>query len=259
MGKRAAEAMPVEDRHVRSQPHADEPATLLHTRTLRRLYELTLRARLLRSSQRGEAAAGEAVLAGIAVRLKSDDVVVTSSPNRILNELRPHREGPQPGPHPRNIAIADLPAAALGLATGLALAWRFQRGSNIALWLGESTRGYDEDWHEVMRTAGELSLPIVFVVDATRSRPRIAAEPFGFPTITVDAGDPIAVYRVAEEAIKRARRRLGATLMVCMPYPRHTTDGLALLEGYLRGSRHWSEQWAKELHARCKRELPRKR
>ena len=223
----------------------------MNARTLRRLYQLSLQARILRRGHR--AAAGEAVLAGLSVRLKRGDIVVTSSDNSLLERLRASttEAGPQTADGKRDLVIADAPAAAAGIATGLALAWRFQRGSNVVLCLSRPERSALQDWQEAMRAAGELSLPVVYVLDATRHKPNFAAEPFGFPTITVDAGDPIAVYRVAEEAIKRARRRLGATLIACVPWKK--ADALGLLEGYLRGSRHWSEKWARELRQRCER------
>ena len=237
---------------MKSQPRSGEPVTLLHTRTLRRLYDLCLRARILRRGHR--AAATEAVLAGLSVRLTRGDVVVTSSNNSLLERLRPApaESGPQDAQHKRDLVIADAPGAAAGIATGLALAWRFQRGSNVVLCVARPERRASEDWQEAMRTAGELSLPIIYVLDATLQKANIVAEPFGFPTITVDAGDPIAVYRVTEEAIKRARRRLGATLITCVPWKK--TDALRLLEGYLRGSRHWSEKWARELRDTYERE-----
>ena len=235
---------------------AREPVTLLNTRTLRRLYELSLQARILRRGHR--AAANEAVLAGLSVRLKKGDVVVTSSDNSILERLRPRvtESGPQTGDRKRDLVIADAPGAAAGIATGLALAWRFQRGSNVALCLSRPERGAVKDWHEAMRAAGELSLPIVYVLDAIRQKANVAAEPFGFPTITVDAGDPIAMYRVTEEAIKRARRRLGATLIACVAWKK--IDALGLIEGYLRGSRHWSDTWARALRQKYERESGRR-
>ena len=222
---------------------SDERATLLNTRVLRRLYETTVRARALRRGH--STAVHDAVLAGITLPLKPTDLLVTSSDNALLERLRRQRSGPQPAERAHNVLTVDAPAASLGVAAGLALAWRLQRGSNIVLWLGRAQRRALNDWHDVLRSAGEMSLPILFVLDSARAGAGVCAEPFGFPTISVDAGDPIAVFRVVEEAIRRARRRLGATLVECVPWKK--TDPLALLEGYLRGSRHWSPRWAAEL------------
>ena len=238
---------------VKQQQLASEPATLLNTRVLRQLYDACLRARIMR---RGHAAAAtEAILAGASIRLQAGDMVVTSSANAIVERLRSGRAqaGPQAADRRRNLVAADSSGAALGIATGLALAWRFQRGSNVVLCLSRPEGRAVEDWHEVMRQAGEMDLPIVYVLDASRKKVSVAAEPFGFPTVNVDAGDPIAVYRVTEEAIKRARRRLGSTLIACIPWKK--IDALALLESYLRGSRHWSESWARELRQKYEREL----
>jgi pyruvate dehydrogenase E1 component alpha subunit len=49
----------------------------------------------------------------------------------------------------------------------------------------------------------------------------------GFPRITVDANDVVAVYRVASEAIAHARKGNGPTLIVCKTYRlnEHSTAG----------------------------------
>jgi TPP-dependent pyruvate/acetoin dehydrogenase alpha subunit len=86
-------------------------------------------------------------------------------------------------------------------------------------------------WRKLTAMAARQKLPIVFVVQAQRmagfasqvgkdgsegSRPRVAVR--GLPVIVVDGDDAVAVYRVAYEAIARARRGLGPTLIECEPY-----------------------------------------
>ena len=46
----------------------------------------------------------------------------------------------------------------------------------------------------------------------------VKAQAYGFPGITVDGNDVVAVYRVAQEAITRARRGHGPTLIECKTY-----------------------------------------
>ena len=71
-----------------------------------------------------------------------------------------------------------------------------------------------------MRIAGKRNLPILLVchndtdVDICQQ-----AEDCGFPGVTVDGDDAVAVYRVATEAIAHARRGSGPTLIECKPWP----------------------------------------
>jgi len=74
-------------------------------------------------------------------------------------------------------------------------------------------------WHETIRAAGSKKLPIIFVhfsqaADVVSKNPEALVH--GVPRIAVDAHDPVAIYRVAYEAIVRARQRRGATLVQCM-------------------------------------------
>ena len=82
-----------------------------------------------------------------------------------------------------------------------------------------------------MKRAVADNLPVVFVChfasralrekfDAAHRRPKGAPEAlaFGMPRITVDAGDVLAVYRVASESIGRARGVRGPTLIECVDH-----------------------------------------
>jgi TPP-dependent pyruvate/acetoin dehydrogenase alpha subunit len=78
-------------------------------------------------------------------------------------------------------------------------------------------------WKKAIHHAGTGKLPAIFVhySDPTEapSSPRPAkpeALVHGVPSIGVDARDPVAVYRVAYEAIVRARQLRGATLIECI-------------------------------------------
>jgi pyruvate dehydrogenase E1 component alpha subunit len=79
-------------------------------------------------------------------------------------------------------------------------------------------------WHTTLTAAASQKLPIVFVhysdgqPGATRPARKTknpAAFFHGVPAIAVDALDAVAVYRVAYEAIVRARQGRGTTLLEC--------------------------------------------
>jgi len=108
-------------------------------------------------------------------------------------------------------------------------------------------------WRATIETAGKRKLPIIFVhysktddaPSASRSQ-KPEALVHGVPSIGVDALDPVAVYRVAYEAIVRARQLRGATLLTCMtdqPSPANggvsgvdpaIPDPVAAMETYLK-------------------------
>lgn len=82
-------------------------------------------------------------------------------------------------------------------------------------------------WHAVMTAAAAQKLPIVFAIylgiegEGSSSTPKDKAKNpqalvHGLPAIAVDADDAVAVYRVAYEAIIRARQGRGATLLQCV-------------------------------------------
>jgi len=113
-------------------------------------------------------------------------------------------------------------------------------------------------WQKAIQTAGTRRLPIIFVRysnsgDSIHSRSAQKPEALlhGVPTIAVDARDPVAVCRVAYEAIVRARQLRGATLLECLietaaPPSKEAdqsddgpiaTDPVEAMEGYLKSKR----------------------
>jgi pyruvate dehydrogenase E1 component alpha subunit len=71
-----------------------------------------------------------------------------------------------------------------------------------------------------MRLAGRLNLPILLVCHSGLASVEICqmAQDCGFPGVTVDGDDAVAVYRVATEAMAHARRGSGPTLIECKPW-----------------------------------------
>jgi pyruvate dehydrogenase E1 component alpha subunit len=140
-------------------------------------------------------------------------------------------------------------------AIGTALANKTARNGKIAV---VYSAGTDADGlHEAIHVSSVHALPMIFVQQwngdsaRTRSSARKAGrgkEPVEqtpwFPSITVDTHDVVAVYRVANEAISRARLGRGPTLIECRPYllgrntdkqnGRHSGDPVLNMEHYLR-------------------------
>jgi pyruvate dehydrogenase E1 component alpha subunit len=117
-----------------------------------------------------------------------------------------------------------------------------------------------------MRRAGKSSLPILLVRHSHPDAEEIhlEAEDCGLPGVTVDGDDPVAVYRVATEAIAHARRGSGPTLIECRPWrlagkesPRHGTSRNPVLnmERYLAGKGLFDRRLKSEVTANFRREL----
>lgn len=101
------------------------------------------------------------------------------------------------------------------------------------------------DWKDALEDARAHSLPVVFVRELV-DRPKAPARGRKgklrpgeeLPSITVDGHDVVAAYRVAHEAIGRARRHRGPTLIQLTTYQVGNSafiDPVADMQNYLRG------------------------
>ena len=76
----------------------------------------------------------------------------------------------------------------------------------------------------------------------------VLASQHGIPGIPVDGDDAVAMYRVAQEAIGRARIGGGAALMECISFKPAGTkgkraDSIATLEQYMLPRRVVTKSW----------------
>ena len=140
--------------------------------------------------------------------------------------------------------IADFSVGMLGangivggglpIACGAALAAQLEgRGDATACFFGDGAAAEGE-FHEALNIAAVWKLPIVFVcennqyaannaVGVQHARPDIAAHaaPYGMPGVIVDGNDVLAVRAATREAVARARRGDGPTLLECKTYRWH--------------------------------------
>ena len=128
---------------------------------------------------------------------------------------------------PRQQAIgAQLPHAA-----GLAWALKLRRLSGVvAVYFGEGASS-EGDFHEASNLAGAMRVPLIMLLINNQyaiSTPfhkqtaaqylAVRAEGYGFPGVTVDGNDLLAVYAATLEAVERARSGGGPTLIECRTY-----------------------------------------
>ena len=194
----------------------------------------------------------EAVDVGTCYRLRKDDTIMPTHRGKgkyllkgedmkvMMAGMFGRRNGAGKGRGPAShsgdnsiglLAGTGLIGSGIPISTGAALAMKLQKKDSVALHFfgdGASNRG---DFHEALNMAGVMKLPIVYVCDNNcyaMTVPAacamaiedisIRAQGYGFPGVTVDGNDVLAVYEVTQEAIARARKGEGPTLIECKTY-----------------------------------------
>lgn len=140
--------------------------------------------------------------------------------------------------------IADLDLGILGangivgagipIATGTALAFKMRRTDQVVVCFFGDGGANTGAFHEGLNLASVWNLPVVFVCQNNQyaeSTPQrihqkikdisVRALAYDIPGETVDGMDVLEVYRVAGEAIARARAGGGPTLVECKTYRFH--------------------------------------
>jgi TPP-dependent pyruvate/acetoin dehydrogenase alpha subunit len=82
----------------------------------------------------------------------------------------------------------------------------------------------------------------------------VKAEAYGIPGIAVDGNDAVAVYRVAREAINRARSGRGPSLIACRTFD-SAVDPIAHMERYLEKHGWWTKARKRQLAKEFRREI----
>lgn len=164
-------------------------------------------------------------------------------------------------------------AAQMNQLTGAAWAFKLQNKPQVAVFLS-SNRSSSPDWlRDAVSFSATYKLPIVHVVENTQGdRLHVANPDRGsrggeqaalqerLPCFVVDRNDAVAVYRVAQEAIRRARQGHGPAFIECrtcaapsrsIPTAALTRDGLedplTRMEAHLRSKNLWSDKWKTRL------------
>ncbi|GAB4355807.1 MAG: pyruvate dehydrogenase (acetyl-transferring) E1 component subunit alpha [Kiloniellaceae bacterium] len=239
----------------------------------------------------------EAVAVGLAAAMRTEDVLLPSFREQgaqllrgvTMTELLLYWGGDERGSDyagPRQDFPICVPVGTqVPHAAGVAFAFRLRGEARVAVTVfgdGATSRG---DVYEALNFAALHKLPAVFVVNnngwaisvprakqtaaETLAQKAIAA---GMPGCQVDGNDVIAVRQVVGEAVERARRGDGPTLVEALTYrlSDHTTaddasryrddaevsarwkqDPIARLRRYLSDSGHWTKTQEEALIADC--------
>ena len=151
------------------------------------------------------------------------------------------RQFPTHGAYPerRLISLSNVVSTQIPQAVGAALAARMKGEDSVVITYFGDGGASEGDCHEGMNFAGVRKLPVIFFCENNKyaiSVPQskqmaienIAdrAAGYGFPGVTVEGTDTLAVYRATREAADRARRGEGPTLIEVKVerYLPHTSD-----------------------------------
>jgi len=247
--------------------------------TLRKLYAALLRCRLVQERVRLSHSAEyelvlghEAVTAGTTADLGAEDTIA-ASPRSLaalvarglpLKTLLTERDGA--GGCLGSITRPSLPEDPFNLGTGIALVHKLQKKQNVVVALCEKEIVSLDPWHEALKFAGVHKLPILYVVKSGAPNEQLSAgqpayleqfsfmaRDYGFPGIIVDGRDVVAVWRVAQESMHRARNGAGPTLIDCRTDS--ARDPLEHMEHYMRKRSVWDDKWRNQIAARISGEL----
>jgi TPP-dependent pyruvate/acetoin dehydrogenase alpha subunit len=194
----------------------------------------------------------EAVAVGISAALRVDDYVLSThrphghalakgvSAGSIMAELYGKATGACQGKggsmHVGDMRVGVLPAIAIvggnaPIAAGAALAFKLQKSDRVAVCYFGDGAANEGAWHESLNAAAIWDLPVVYVCEnnlygASTSFQTVfkienvaqRASAYGMPGVVVDGNDVLAIYQAASQAVERARRGEGPTLVECMTY-----------------------------------------
>ena len=190
----------------------------------------------------------------------------------------------------RTLPIAVIVASQVPHAAGLAysLKQRGEKDAGVVCWFGDGATS-EGDFHEGLNFAAVWKAPAVFVcqnnqwaistpLDKQTISETIAqkAHGYGIPGIQVDGNDPLAMYKATRDALDRAYRGEGPTLIEALTYRlmMHTTaddpskyrdegevdtwhkrDPLTRMRLYLEQKKLWDDAKQEELEARLKKQI----
>lgn len=121
----------------------------------------------------------------------------------------------------------------LRMAMGAALSFKTLGRANVVVAYVRSEELGKGVWRRVLELAGKLELPMIFVVlpagkglkrDDTQNLVAKTAG-WGVPGIPVNAGDAVALYRVAQESLGRTRGGDGPVLIECVNHSMDSRGG----------------------------------
>lgn len=229
----------------------------------------------------------EAVAVGVCANLTKDDWITSThrghghclakggDPKYMMAELYGKKTGYCKGKggsmHISDFDVGILCASAivgggLPLATGCGLSAKIRGTNQVSVCFfgdGASNQG---TFHESLNLAAVKKLPVIYVCENNlwaQGNPvfestsvqdvSVRAKAYDIPGTKVDGNDVMAVYEAVKEAVKRARKGEGPSLIVCNTYRWHGhSEGTYIARAYavLRGKKWRSDEEIAEWKAK---------
>ena len=280
--------LPSKDMHVEGCLSKAKPFEnpLVPNKKLKQLYAAMVEARVLdefalrtagkvRSGRLKSTRGQEACRVSTAMNLAGGDLVCDAgdgvvmrriagaSVGSVLARLDAIRSGAKKraaAPRGRSNAAQVLPWIAdagdrLRMALGAALSVKMLGHANLVVVYVDGRELPDAVWRRVLGLAAEFELPIIFVAlpqaAGERGGRSMSAKALasGVPGFPVDAGDAVALYRVAQESIARARGNGGPALIECLtrlPLSEQNAglnDPIVQMRGFMLGRKVAGKAW----------------
>jgi 2-oxoisovalerate dehydrogenase E1 component len=221
----------------------------------------------------------EAIATGVCENLRSDDVLFSTHrghghalakglpPEQLIAELFGRATGCSRGrggsmhlfaPEIGLMGTSGIVGPCILQAVGAGYSFKLTKSDRVAVAFFGDGAVNNGAFHEGLNMAAIWNLPVLFVCENNQFATEVPfkyssgipdvgrrAANYGLPGFEVDGNDVLAVHDVAREAVARARRGEGATLIECKTYrTRPHAEGMG---DFTYRTREEVEEW----HARC--------
>jgi len=130
-----------------------------------------------------------------------------------------------------NLGANGIVGGGIPIVTGAGMAIKQKGTDQVAMGFFSDGAVNNGVFHESLNLAAIYALPVIFVLEnnqyaAATSYEKsnlqkdlsVYANGFGIPGFTIDGNDAVGVYKVATDAVERARSKQGPTLIECKTY-----------------------------------------
>jgi len=279
---------------AKKQKNEPEILPVLNNEKLKELYATMVKCRMLAERMQNDRTAGngnsvfgfEAALVGAGAHLLAKDSIAMEHSSFVASLIKGTslptilaRNKEQQSGNGASKAIASKhdghSTTSLSMETVLALAAQMKNDSAVTLMFctrNPETLSFNP---AAMAMAATQKLPLVCLVESSidsplqlpnqvASGPYIGADPTFYPRIPVDGCDVVGVFRVAQEAIRRAREGHGPAVIECLTARSSAQDEsaqylaqdpISFMEQYLRRRGLWSDEWSQSIVEGFRRQM----
>lgn len=220
----------------------------------------------------------EAIAAGVMAHLSDQDQITSTHRGHghlvakggemdkmyaeLFGKATGYNKGKGGSMHISNLEVGMLGAngivgAGPPIAVGAAFTNKFRKTDNVAIAFFGDGASNEGAFHEAANLAAVLKLPVIFVCEnngygefTPQAQHQVItdvadrAAGYGMPGVVVDGMEVIAVYEAAGEAIDRARKGEGPTLLECKTYRFYDHSGVRGM-GFAYRTEEEVERWKK--------------